>query len=314
MQMRPAFSIIIPFFRGRRGHDHLMHALESCLAQEGVSFEVRVVTNIPDPQVERALWARADKRVCLECVGAMGVNSARNLGARTARGDSFLFLDDDCLLPRADFLRDLQSLLGRHPEYSALGGPYDSARPAPWKARGYNAMANAWVSLSANARGDVFPAQNLLGGNLCLRREIFEDFAFDERIISGGDETEFLRRLTAAGRLLGFAPSLAVTHLADSSWEGLLVRAWRQGRARENKAIATLSSHKPLFFRALRREPSLLPFSLVHFPALYLAEKAPKLARAIKKMGYQKQAEYMGREPRPAMAEADTGAVEPSNP
>jgi GT2 family glycosyltransferase len=314
MEAQPLFSVIIPFFRGRRGHDTLVRVLESCLAQEGESFEVLVVTNTHDPQVERALWARGDRRVILECVGAMGVNSARNLGARTARGRFLLFLDDDCALPRTDFLRDLHSLLNRHPGFSALGGPYESARRAPWKVRGYNAMANTWVSLRADGGAEVSLTQNLLGGNLCLRREIFENFAFDERIVSGGDETEFLRRLTAAGRLLGFSPSLAVTHLADSSWEGLLVRAWRQGRARENKAIATKGSYRPPFFRALRREPSLLPFSLVHFPALYLAEKAPKLARAIKKMGYQEQAEHMGREPGLSSAKADAGAVEPRDP
>jgi glycosyltransferase involved in cell wall biosynthesis len=312
MESRPLFSIIIPFFRGRRGHDTLMHVLDSCLAQTGAGFEIHVVTNIPDPQVERAFWARGDKRVFLECVGARGVNSARNLGARSARGEYLLFLDDDCALPRADFLQILHSLLSRHPDYSVLGGPYQSVRPAAWKVRGYNAMANAWVARGAEGDPEVSPAQNLLGGNICLRREIFNDFAFDERIISGGDETELLRRLTAAGHFLGFAPALAVTHWADSSWEGLLVRAWRQGRARENKTIATNGSYKP-FFRALMREPSLLPFSLVHFPALYLAEKAPKFARAVKKVRHQKQAKYMGREAGLVPAETDAGAVEPGN-
>lgn len=312
METRPLFSIIIPFFRGRRGHGILMQVLESCLAQAGVSFEIRLVTNIPDPQVERALWARGDQRIFLECVGAMGVNSARNLGARSARGEFLLFLDDDCALPRPDFLEALHSLLSCHPEYSALGGPYESARPAPWRVRGYNSMANAWVSLGTDSAAEISRAQNLLGGNICLRREIFEDFAFDERIISGGDETEFLRRLTAAGRLLGFAPALAVTHLADSSWEGLLVRAWRQGRARENKMIATKAGKSP-FFRALRREPSLLPFSLVHFPALYLAENAPKLARAVKKMRYHEKAEYVGGKPGLALTKTDAGAIDPGN-
>lgn len=314
MSKAPTFSIVIPFFRGRRGHDTLFRVLDSCLAQAGASFEIRLVTNIPDPQVERALWARGDKRIFLDCVGAMGVNSARNLGARRSEGAFLLFLDDDCALPQSDFLERLHSLLSRYPQYSAVGGPYESARPAPWKVRGYNAMANAWAALGADVSAEVSGAQNLLGGNLCLRREIFEGFAFDERILSGGDETEFLRRLSAAGHLLGFAPAMAVTHLADSSWEGLLVRAWRQGRARENKAIATNAARRPPLWRALRKEPGLLPFSLFHFSALYLAEKAPKLARAVKKMSYQEQAEYVGREPGLAPAEADTGAVEPSNP
>lgn len=314
MTARPLFSIIIPFFRGRRGHDILFQVLDSCLAQEDVSFEVRLVTNISDPQVERALWARGDNRVILECVGARGVNSARNLGAKKAEGQFLLFLDDDCALPRANFLSDLHSLYSRHPEFSALGGPYHSAGPAPWRVRGYNAMASAWASHGADYFEEVSPAQNLLGGNICLRREIFDDFAFDERIISGGDETEFLRRLSAAGRALGFAPALAVTHLADSSWEGLLARAWRQGLARKNKIIATQVSRKPSFFRALRTEPSLLPFSLVHFPALYLAEKAPKLTRAIKKMREYEQAKYVGSEARVAPAETDSRAIEPRNP
>lgn len=314
MNTRPTFSIVIPFFRGRRGHDILFRVLDSCLAQSGVSFEIRVVANIPDPQVERALWARGDKRVFLECVGALGVNCARNLGARKSEGEFLLFLDDDCTLPDENFLARLFSLLSKHPQYAALGGPYESARPAPWKVTGYNAMANAWVMLGADVSAEVCSVHNLLGGNLCLRREIFERFTFDEKILSGGDETEFLRRLSAAGHLLGFAPGLAVVHLADSSWEGLLMRAWRQGRARENKAISTDTSQKAPLWRALKRAPSLLPFSLVHFSALYLGEKAPKLARAVKKMSYQEQTEYVGGKPRLAPAKANAGAIEPSNP
>lgn len=309
MSPHPLFSIVIPFFRGRRGHGTLLRVLDSCLAQEGVDLEVRLVANVADPQVERVLSSMEEARLHLECVGAVGVNSARNLGARKAKGDFFLFLDDDCALPRRDFLLSLHSLLVRHPGYAALGGPYESAAPAPWKVRGYNAMASTWASLGADPLSEISPAKNLLGGNLCLRREIFAEFPFDERIIAGGDETELLRRLSCANKRIGFAPSLAVTHLADPSWEGLLARAWRQGRARENIKIATQASRKP-FLRALTKEPSLLPFSVVHFSTLYLAEKAPKLARAVEKMGYYEKTKYMGAQPGLPAPKAYSGAID----
>jgi GT2 family glycosyltransferase len=287
MEHRPRFSIVIPFHRSRRGHDILFRVVESCLAQSGSSFEIRLVTNLPDPRLERALLSQNDPRIFLDCAGKRGVNSARNLGADRSRGEFLLFLDDDCALPHANYLEGLAELFSRHSTYAALGGPYHSKEPSSWRVRGYNAMASAWAAAGADPYREVSPAVNLLGGNLCVKREVFKKFQFDETILSGGDETELLRRLSVAGKALGFAPSLEVLHLADGSWKGLLGRAWRQGRARRGSKIVKARRVGPSFLRALKGEPSLLPFSLVHFPALYLAEKAPKFPQAVKKVGHE---------------------------
>jgi glycosyltransferase involved in cell wall biosynthesis len=272
------FSIIIPFLRGKREIATLLPCLQSCLNQAGYEqfAEVRVVTNFPEPGLSQMLESLLAKdRLFLDCVGARGVNRARNLGVRNSRGDLLLFLDDDCQIPHADFLRELSWAFRQRPDFSALGGPYVSPPSSSWMVRGYNAMATAWIRLHARSAGpDLFSTGSLLGGNACYRRDLFfkSGLSFDENFISGGDESEFNLRLTRLGYRLGFSERLSVIHRAADGWRPLFYRAIRQGRAR-----TVLPSAAPIFrlatalafLRMIRGEPSAFLFSLAHFPVLF---------------------------------------------
>jgi glycosyltransferase involved in cell wall biosynthesis len=274
-------SVVIPFLRGRRGLSPILDTVWACIAQTHPSFEVLIVSNLPDGELEREIASLGDERVRLLCSGTRGVNSARNLGAKASRGSLVLFLDDDCLPRQADYFGRVERLMADNPDFCAIGGAYESKQTDSWRVRGYNGLANAWVQIGVRS-GPLMETQNLLGGNICIRRDSFPpEIHFDESILSGGDETEFLRRVRARGFRIGFSREVSVWHRADCSWAGLVTRAWRQGRARRNLGLSTPSLRREQW-AALSREfketPSLLPFALLHFPILYLAHQAPKFS------------------------------------
>lgn len=289
--MSKKFTIVIPFLRGRRDLDTVVPCVRSCLAQEewAEEMEIRVVANTHEPALADALsfLGGEEAGVFVDCVGDVGVNRARNLGAARARGEFVFFLDDDCLLPDG-ILSRIYADFSAHPELSVVGGPYRSPRGASWKTRGYNAMARSWALLGAQplpANPGLQIVHNLLGGNSCYRRDIFAGGQFfSEEIVSGGDEAEFHKRLRSLGHTLAYGDHLSVLHIADDSWRGASWRAWRQGDARTSFGLRSPLSRRARLrhlFSFVREEPGALPFVLLHFPLLYLSAYAPKLPGAV---------------------------------
>lgn len=287
-------------------------------------LEIRVVSNLSDVPLQKTL-SKMDcpvgTKVAVDCAGRIGVNVARNLGASRASGELFFFLDDDCALPRSTFLSELDELFREAKDYSALGGGYQSVEESSWRARGYNSMANAWVSLGLNSGKEKFHVQataNLLGGNVCYRHEIFRrGFRFDENLISGGDEAEFHKRLNSAGYRLGYSEQLSVLHSADASWAALFSRAWNQGRARAISDTASPGGKRGKvqpFFKMLRSDPAALRFSLVHFPVVAFAQlaNAPKFSQAIENLrgGHEEENLWGQIEPPPRKTQVSSERAE----
>ena len=94
--MNPQFSVIIPT---RNREQYLHEAVDSVLAQQGVSLELLIV-NDGDP-LQRQF---DDARVRVLDNGKRTAVPARNLGVASARGEYIAFLDDD------DFWIDEQHL------------------------------------------------------------------------------------------------------------------------------------------------------------------------------------------------------------
>lgn len=116
----PAYSVVVPTFERA---DALAHCLDALAAQtlERERFEVIVVDDgsrqRPHDVVARAA-ATLDVRL-LEQPNA-GPASARNTGARAARGEYVVFTDDDCR-PDPGWLRAIDAAATRHPG-CAIGG------------------------------------------------------------------------------------------------------------------------------------------------------------------------------------------------
>jgi glycosyltransferase involved in cell wall biosynthesis len=90
------FSVIIPT---RNRPEYLQKAIDSVLAQRGISFEILIVD---DGTV--ALPKFDDARIRILDNQQRGPVPARNLGVTSAQGDMIAFLDDDDWWTRPDFL------------------------------------------------------------------------------------------------------------------------------------------------------------------------------------------------------------------
>jgi GT2 family glycosyltransferase len=150
-----------------------------------------------------------------------GLNAGRNRGAAGARGDVLAFLDDDTLVSPG-WARALLDAFSTQP-CAAVGGRVELLLegPAPsWLAVRRYYLAE--YDLGPDARwldGDPVP----VGANCAVRREDFDRLGgFREgldriagSLVSNGD-TEFFRRLRAAGGRLRYEPQAHVLHVVPS--------------------------------------------------------------------------------------------------
>lgn len=90
-------SVVIPTFKR---HRMLREALESVRRQTMADWEVVVVPDGHDPEVQKIVASFEDARLSYRPSPHVGLygNHQRNVGILAARGEYFLFLDDDNLL------------------------------------------------------------------------------------------------------------------------------------------------------------------------------------------------------------------------
>ena len=133
-----------------------------------------------------------------------GPASARNLGARVARGDILAFTDDDCV-PALGWAQALAERLAREP--NSVGGVGGRVLP----------LGSGLVSRYSTFHRILEPPAScsyLVTANCAYRREAFEAAGgFDEAIRKpGGEDPDLAFRVRAKGYRLVHEPSAVVHH------------------------------------------------------------------------------------------------------
>ena len=139
-----------------------------------------------------------------------GPATARNYGARHARGQVLFFVDADVVVPN-DAIRRIQTILDCHEEIAAVFGSYDAAPAAPGLISQYRNLLHHFVHQNGKAEASTFWA-----GCGAVRRAAFE-------CVGGFDEQRFPRpsiedielgyRLRRAGYRILLDKSLQSMHL-----------------------------------------------------------------------------------------------------
>lgn|GEM_PF-451696 len=193
-----------------------------------------------------------------------GKNRALNAALPHLSGDLVVLTDDD-VLPRPDWLRQLRRASLEHPETTLFGGTvlphWSTTRPA-WLTERSVPFS---VLYAQQMRGDgPCSCDAIFGPNMAVRRAVFESgFRFAEhvgpdesrRLYAMGGETEFLRRLEAAGYGGRFVAEATVGHIIrpqqiEEGW--ILERAYRYGFG-EGRHYATRDGQgRPVGFAKLR--------------------------------------------------------------
>jgi glycosyltransferase involved in cell wall biosynthesis len=275
-------SVIIP---SHRSEGRVLHAVHSCARQSLSDFEIIVALNTPDDSSRNALERLALENLKIVVADAIGVNRARNAGARAAASDLFFFMDDDCRMTDPDFLKKLIHVFETNPGFAIVGGAYEDPADAPRVLRSYHALTRLWIEAGylSDPKQTPTSCKNLLGGNLAVTRAAFGT-GLNEAIVSGGDETEFLRRAEREGKRIGFHPGLLLEHHGSRSWRHACTRAWKQNHARGLHGLGSKQGSAGRVF-AHRANHKLLirawPYLVLHVGIGNLAAAAGSARRAL---------------------------------
>ena len=142
-----------------------------------------------------------------------GPATARNYGARHARGQVLFFVDADVVVPN-DAIRRIQSILDCHEEIAAVFGSYDAAPAAPGLISQYRNLLHHFVHQNGKAEASTFWA-----GCGAVRRAAFE-------CVGGFDEQRFPRP-SIEDIELGYRLRRAGYHiLLDKSLQSMHLKRW----------------------------------------------------------------------------------------
>jgi len=213
---------IIPT-RNRR--DDLLVCLASLSRQSCLPAEIIIVdssTNLAGDEAE--VYGIAAAPVSLRYIRARraGVASQRNQGLDLVGEDSVyvLFLDDDVVL-EPDYCAEMIALLDDKPTAAGVGGWIVNPQAPPFERTLYwflrlfliygnqpgQVLSSGFnTPLFVGRRSDVFRAECLEGGNMCLRRDHLRDLQFDSRYerfagYAYGEDLDFTYALGRRGEL-----------------------------------------------------------------------------------------------------------------
>ncbi len=214
----PHLSVVIATLnRDRPLCNTLRYFLE---AETYPSFEVIVIDQSTRHDTEtRQFLASAASRLTYVQATYQNLPRARNHGARLARGEIVVYVDDD-VEPLPGFL------LGHATPYSdpaVLGvtGPAPGpGQPLRGRSEVGEQICSALLS-RRHMRFDLsfeFPAQWAVGCNMSFRKQVIRDLGgFDENFVGpAGDDTEFSYRVRKVGLIL-YSPAAHLVHVRAPS-------------------------------------------------------------------------------------------------
>jgi glycosyltransferase involved in cell wall biosynthesis len=200
----PVVSVVIPARNAAKTIGQQLDALTRQDFEE--PWEIIVVDNASTDETKEVVeTARVSlTRLKLLRCDTLGINPARNAGARAARADKILICDaDDEADPKwvSQMTRALDhvDIAGGRLEYTKLNTEFISG-------------TRAW--LQAGAKLPEFRGRRYaIGANIGFRRSVFDALGgFDETMIGGSDEVDFCLRAEEKGFAIGFVSEAVMSY------------------------------------------------------------------------------------------------------
>jgi GT2 family glycosyltransferase len=257
------FSVVVPT-HGRPA------ALARCLRSLAdldcprSNYEVIVVDDgrMLSPRQQDDLRSQAsDVSISIVSQSRSGPATARNAGARLARGWYLAFTDDDCT-PARHWLTRLERHLVAHAG-ALVGGATKNALPAvPFSTASQLLIDYLYDYYHVEMTGARFFTTN----NMAMEAEAFRALGgFDGSFpLAAGEDREFCERWQRSGRPLVYAPDAEVSHAHQLDLPGFLRQHFNYGRGADflhrSRARAVDQMRRP------RLEPLGFYVNLVRYP------------------------------------------------
>lgn len=247
------YTFLIPTFNRAGLLARALASIQRLTPVAGVDVELLVVDNNSTDSTSSVCAASQGRYPVSRIMEPrQGLNYARNRGWREAKGDFLVYLDDDMEVAQ-DWLVACHAGLSSKPAHAVCGPvqPRFESVPAAWVAgelmdsvtSSYSRRGNE-VHLIASASSHQLPGCNfgVWRSVLCALGGFHPDLDRSGSGMLAGGDTEFGRRMVAAGGTTLYIPGCSILHFvsdAKISFRGLEQR-WL-GLGRTQRAIKALS-------------------------------------------------------------------------
>lgn len=204
------YSIVIPVYNRP---EEVKELLESLLDQSYKNFEVIIVEDGSKIDAKSVVNQFLDKiSIQYFVTPNQGQGFARNYGFERAKGEVFIVLDSDVIVPK-NYLINIDNFLNQNPEIEAFGGP-DAAHHTFSDAQ----KAINYAMTATLVTGGIRGKKNRIGGsyqlrsyNLGVSRNVWEKTGgFAKRDM--GEDIEWTLRINKAGFKTVLIPEAFVYH------------------------------------------------------------------------------------------------------
>jgi len=259
---RIEFSLISPTFRRP---DEVAEFLDSLQNQTYPHFEVILADGTPQISLAHiAQKHRGNLDLTFLYESGLPVSAARNAAASFARGQYFIFLDSDCLIP-PDYLSIVSEHLLRE-NLHLFGGP-DAAHPSftPIQRAISYSMTGLFTTGGIRGKKTRLGVFHPRGFNMGIHRDWFQSVG-GFSTLKCGEDIELSMRLIAAGAKSALIPKAKVFHKRRTDFNAFYRQVYRFGAARIHLHLA----HKGQLKATHIFPAAFLLFHLTLIPALFL--------------------------------------------
>lgn len=232
----PLVSVVIVSYNTRELTLRCLRELKGHLAAEALSHEIWVVDNASKDNSAAAIESEFPDVKLIASEANLGFGPANNLAFERARGQFLLLLNTDAFLHEGALARLVEFLCDPNNERAGAVGPQlrnadGTLQVSCWK---FPSPARSWMEslgiarvLGAHPRwGDYYRWAHdqtrrvdfVIGACLLVRREVYQEVGgFDPEFFLYAEESDWQRRMHAAGWEVAFLPDARATHLGGAS-------------------------------------------------------------------------------------------------
>ncbi len=227
--MRLYFSFIVPVYNRPNEIDELLHSMSAM--HYANDYEIVIVEDGSSDTSKHIVEAFKDKlSISYYQKPNTGPGDSRNYGMRKAKGDYFIILDSDVILP-ANYLSKIDEFLSKNYVH-CVGGPDDAHESFSNLQKAISYSMTAYLTT-----GGIRGRKNTLGKfqprsfNMGLSKEAFEaSGGFGD--IHPGEDPDLTIRLWKLGYDTALIPDAKVFHKRRISWKKFYIQVNKFGLVR----------------------------------------------------------------------------------
>lgn len=253
-------SVIIPTFKK---HDGLFRLLASLQKQSITDFEIIVVNkNTEDGLKEKMAIYNSDAKIKVNYINfdRDGATGARKAGIEIAENNILLFLDDDETCVK-NIIEEYINVFEEYEQLAAAGGPcivQFEEEPPQWISNYIKEkkIENVWGHFYPLEEQRVAESVNLWGGNLAVKKEVFEWTNWKIDLVNGnligeGDSGLIKDIADKKGLLMAYVPSAKIYHHITAARMNVKHLRWSASYLMNTRMYRKYKNKKNIVFSVL---------------------------------------------------------------